>query len=312
VGKAVRGAAGSDQLGRDIAGIAGELAKLRDEVETLRGAVRDLRGLSTDLVRADRRSILHRSVWSTMEWIRVVDVPEDLLVSVITPTRNRSTLLRRAMASVVEQQYPRWEHVVVNDGSEDDTDAVLNAVADERVRPIRGEGGGASAARNLGLEAARGDLVAYLDDDNVMHPGWLRAAVWALGEREPQASVAYGARVVEEVGVIGPGGERELSAPLQLEAFDRERLRLGNYIDLGTIVHRRGHPEARFDEELAVLHDWDLVIRLTAEEEPVLLPAVALLYRTGAPGRLTGSDRRFRDLDLMRARGTVSPDAAVG
>jgi glycosyltransferase involved in cell wall biosynthesis len=281
-------------------------------VEQLRGTFGDLGGLVGDLVRADRRSILHRTVWSTMEWIRVVDVPEDLLISVITPTRNRSGLLRRAMSSVAAQRYPRWEHIVVNDGSEDDTESVLSSAGDQRVRPVRGQGGGASSARNLGLEAARGDLIAYLDDDNVMHPEWLRAAVWALGERGPDASVAYGARIVEEVGVIGPGGDRELSAPMQLEPFDRERLRLGNYIDLGTIVHRRGVPEARFDEELPVLHDWDLIIRLTAEEEPLLLPAVAVLYGTGAPDRLTGSDRRFRDLDLLRARGTVAQDATVG
>ena len=312
IGRAVRGAAGSEEIGAHIAGIANELRALRSEVDQLRGDLRDLSGLADDLVRADKRAILHAQVRSTMEWIRVVEVPEDVLVSVITPTRNRSSLLRRAVDSVRAQSYGRWELVVVDDGSEDDTASVLASYDDPRITALRGRGAGASSARNIGLEAATGDLIAYLDDDNVMHPEWLRSAAWALGQQRPDAAVAYGARVVEESGVTTSGEGNELSAPLQLERFDRERLRLGNYIDLGCIVHRRGLAEARFDEELRVLHDWDLILRLTAEAEPVLLPAIALLYGTGAPDRLTGTDQRFSDLELMRRRGTVADDAAVG
>ena len=312
IGRAVRGAAGSDELAAHIAGISDELTALRSDLEKLSEAIRDLQAVAADLVGADKRSILHGKVRSTMEWIRVMEVPEDLLISVITPTRNRSSLLRRAIDSVRAQTYGRWELIVVDDGSEDETATVLASQGEPRIRSIRGKGAGASSARNLGLEAATGDIIAYLDDDNVMHPEWLRSAAWALGQRRPGAAMTYGARVVEETGLTAPGRANEISAPLQLEYFDRARLRRGNYIDLGCIVHRRGLPEARFDEDLRVLHDWDLILRLTAAEEPVVLPAIALLYGTSAPNRLTGTDDRFRDLELMRRRGLVTDDASVG
>ena len=246
-----------------------------------------------------------------MQWIRVADVPEDLEISVVLPTRNRSALLRRAIASVLGQSYGRWQLVVVDDGSEDESAAVLESYDDDRVVPLRGAGRGASAARNVALERATGEVVAYLDDDNVMHPEWLRAVAWAFAVRRPETTVLYGARIVEERGVVDGEGDRELSAPLQLEPFDRDRLRRGNYIDLGSIAHRRGLSGATFDEDLAVLHDWDLILRLTASEAPVVLPAVALLYGTGAPERLTAGDRKLADLELMRERGVVSEDASV-
>ena len=311
LGRAVREAAGSEELRRLVGELADAVEGARVDLDRVRGHVGDLQRLADDLARDHRRAALHASVWSTMEWLRVAEVPEDVPISVILPTRNRSALLRRAVDSVLAQTYPRWELLVVVDGNEDDSPAVLASYDDARIHPLRGEGKGASAARNRGLERATGDVVAYLDDDNVMHPEWLRAVAWAFEERRPGTRVLYGARIVEERGVVDPEADRDLSSPLQLEAFDRARLRVGNYIDLGSIAHRRDHPEARFDEELAVLHDWDLILRLTAEEEPVVLPAVALLYGTGAPERLTSGDRKLGDLERMRRRGIIADDAAV-
>jgi len=74
---------------------------------------------------------------------------------------------------------------------------------------------------------------------------------------------------------------------VQLQPFDRTRLEVANYIDLGAVAHRRGLAEARFDPALHALVDWDLILRLTEEREPLVLPVVSTVYRVDAPDRVS-------------------------
>jgi len=222
-------------------------------------------------------------------------------VSVVLATRNRSSSLRTAINSVREQDYPVWELVAVDDGSTDDTPTVLSeaAATDDRIvvitRPHRGVG----AARNAGLAAATGDIVCYLDDDNVLQPIWLKAVVWAF-ERQIGLELLYGARV-KDSEVWWEQGDDALPH-LNFEPFDRARLEEGNFIDLGVVAHRRGLAEARFDESLNGLGDWDLLLRMTGDRVPLALPVVAMVYFTNAPGRITTSGRQQEADPLVRAK----------
>src|SRR5207244_1886784 len=147
-----------------------------------------------ELVGEHRR---HLQVRTVMDWVEHATVRTTPLVSVVLPTRDRYALLPRAIASVNCQTYPHWELLIVDDGSVDDTPALLGGITDERLRTFHAEGAGACAARNLALAHARGELIAYLDDDNIMHPAWLKAVVWAF-EQRPEARVLYGAFVVDD------------------------------------------------------------------------------------------------------------------
>ena len=93
--------------------------------------------------------------------------------SVVIVTHNRADLVPRAIRSVLEQQGADFELIVVDDGSDDDTLTVLGAIGDARLRVVRRPNGGPSAARNSGVDAASGDWIAVLDDDDVALPGWL-------------------------------------------------------------------------------------------------------------------------------------------
>jgi glycosyltransferase involved in cell wall biosynthesis len=90
-------------------------------------------------------------------------------------------MLRQCLATLVTQDYPvhRYEVLVADDGSIDETSSVIAAFAREHVvvRALRQEPAGANAARNLGLAEARGDPICFVDDDQVMPAGWLRALV---------------------------------------------------------------------------------------------------------------------------------------
>jgi hypothetical protein len=280
---------------------------LRQLTEHLRAVTEGLQPLGERIQALDegaRRAELHARIAPTMAWIAHDDVPQGPLVSVILATRDRSALLRRAIRSVVAQSYPGWELVVVDDGSEDDTPTALASLSDSRVRPVRTEGVGVGAARNRGLQEATGELIAYLDDDNIMHPDWLRSVVWAFN-RSPPTEIVYGARVVDDPRSVGLPQEG-LTTAIQLEPYDRRRLEAENYIDSGAIAHRADLPEAHFDEDLITQGDWELLLRMTRARPPLVLPAIAALYSTEAPGRLDHHSEKTRERDLIRMRARKS------
>lgn len=97
--------------------------------------------------------------------------PHSPVVTAVIPTRNRALLLGRAIRSVLAQTYPALEIVVVIDGPDPDTEAALKAIRDPRVRimPLRGSVG-AAEARNIGVQNAKGDWIAFLDDDDEWLP----------------------------------------------------------------------------------------------------------------------------------------------
>lgn len=99
------------------------------------------------------------------------------LVTVITPTKNRLALLGETMDSVQRQSLQDWEHIIVDDGSEDGTAAEVmrRAQVDPRVRFMarNGEACGANVCRNQGLAAARADFIVFLDSDDLLEPDCL-------------------------------------------------------------------------------------------------------------------------------------------
>lgn len=243
---------------------------------------------------------LAEQVWSVMAYVRDAIVDQKALVSVILATRNRSQYLPRAIDSVVAQTYPAWELLIVDDGSEDQTDEVVRAVDDERIRCFRTPHRGLSAARNHALAKVSGDYVVYLDDDNTMHPDWLRSVVWAF-RRWPEVDALYGATIIE-----APVDAQESALHgmpwLRFEPYDRERLERENPTDIGAVAHRAGLREAVFDEELNVCGDWDLLLRITRTRDPLALPVVAGTYSTTAPNRLSMSDDHDRGARELRRK----------
>jgi glycosyltransferase involved in cell wall biosynthesis len=121
------------------------------------------------------------------------------MFSVVIPTYNRAELLRRACASVLAQVWREFELIIVDDGSTDDTAAVVDALADARVRYIRCEHRGVSATRNEGARFARGRYVIFLDSDDVALPSWLQQFCKAISSTNPDLAVCG----METVGTDG-------------------------------------------------------------------------------------------------------------
>lgn len=101
------------------------------------------------------------------------------LITIITPTHNRRDTVLRAVESVLSQTMPRFEHIVVDDGSTDGTEAALARIRDPRLIYVGAKWRGANAARNAGIERARAPVVTFLDSDDVYLPHRLeRILAW--------------------------------------------------------------------------------------------------------------------------------------
>ncbi len=127
------------------------------------------------------------------------------LISVIVPTYNCGKFLVEGIRSILDQDYPQKEILVVDDGSTDDTQAVLQQFGDA-IKVFRQENAGAAVARNTGLQHAKGEYIAFLDADDLWLPGKLTAQVSYL-ETHPQVGMVYANWLVwvdDSKGVYAP------------------------------------------------------------------------------------------------------------
>ena len=262
----------------------------------------ELQAIGPQARRIDDQVMVTRSlqIWTVMRWLAQSHFESDLLISVILPTRDRRPWLARAIASVLAQTYPNFELIVIDDASTDDTADYLATLTDPRLRRLSGAGISASAARNLGLQAAGGAIIAYLDDDNLMDPNWLRGVAWGF-TRWPETEFLYGARIVED-GAARDGVASGAMPMLDWQPFDRARLETSNYIDMNVMAHRAGLPGAWFDPTRKSSVEWELGLRLTAHRPPLELPVIACLYSSSAPARLSDRASYLQENLQVRAR----------
>lgn len=115
------------------------------------------------------------------------------MVSVITPCYNFGHLISETIESVRQQSYSNWEMIIVDDGSTDNTEAVVREyiLSDPRIRYLRQQNAGPSAARNLALREAKGEFIQFLDADDLIQPAKFEAQT-AFIKSHPDVDVVYG------------------------------------------------------------------------------------------------------------------------
>jgi len=175
--------------------------------------------------------------------------------SIIIPTLNRDKRLRLAINSVVEQSFTDFELIIVDDGSANDVQAVINEFNDARIKIVRNQKSlGAAAARNKGIEAACGEWVVFLDDDDVFYSNRLESAV--QGEMENPDAI-FGFCAVEKAY------EKLNKKKVFLPAVD-EASTFALRLSTSVLTVRREELQAigGFDTSFQVSEDRDLVLGL--------------------------------------------------
>ena len=235
-----------------------------------------------------------------MSWLELHPPEPGSTVAVILATRDRPEMLTRAITSVLAQRYERWELIVVDDGETDAVQKTLSRIDDGRIVAVEGPRRGLSAVRNAGLERTRGEIVCYLDDDNVMHPAWLHAVAHVFRQRD-DIDVAYGIAIAE-YRLPGDLTEYGWWPSFWQLPWSRETLLRENVTDAGAIAHRRGLREARFDEDLSTGEDWDMLLRLTADREALAVPALSHAYSMDGADRMSEHPEHLAGLEEIRRR----------
>lgn len=229
-------------------------------------------------------------------------------VSVIIPTYNRAWCLPEAVDSVLAQTDPHFELIVVDDGSRDATASILAAYG-HRIRVLTQKNRGVSAARNLGVRAARGNLLAFLDSDDLWQPEKL-ARQQAFFDRHAGAMICQteeiwirrGVRVNPRHRHRKPSGDI-FKASLALCLVSPSAVMLRR-----ELLDRVG----LFDESLPACEDYDLWLRVSARFPVHLIEAPLVIKRGGHDDQLSRQhslDRyRIQSLNNLLGAGLLSAD----
>jgi glycosyltransferase involved in cell wall biosynthesis len=209
-----------------------------------------------------------------------MDNGQVILVSVIIPTYNTGKFLAQAVQSVLEQTYRRYEVIVVDDGSTDETKGVLRAF-DGHIRYLYQQNRGPSAARNAGITVAEGQYICFLDADDWWVPNKLEAQADFLtchrdiglvfsDEEEVEAHKVFSRSLLAKRRFYP---EIVTGRPIQ-EAF--RKLLIENFIPTSTVMARRECfvKAGLFDESLRVVEDRDMWLRIAANFGIAGLPII--------------------------------------
>jgi glycosyltransferase involved in cell wall biosynthesis len=234
-------------------------------------------------------------------------------VTVVVPTRNRARVCAQTLQSVLGQRDVDLEVVVVDEGSTDDTPAMLDAIGDERVSVVRHDvARGLPAARNVGTARARTPWVAWCDDDDLWAPDKLATQLDAATSAGATWAIGGAVLVDAELEVMGHQAVPAASATLD-QLLVRNAVPGGGSGVLAATdaVHAAGD----FDESLASCEDWDLWLRLARRAPPAVVDRPLVAFRTWGGSMSTKVDRMrstrrevlARAADLRAERGV--PDA---
>ncbi len=216
------------------------------------------------------------------------------LISVVVPAYGHKDYILSCLNSVIAQTYKDIEIIVVNDGSPDDTEKVLQPLISEGIiRYISQANSGAAAARNTGISAAKGDFIALIDDDDIW-PQTKLATQLALFEALPQAVMVYGAiDFIDGEGKPYPLTDvRGLPRSLPCDSPDNPGPSGSVYLEFtdinyitspGQTLIRKSALDSLnappFDTEIWGADDWDLWLRLADIGDFIYSPEVSLHYR---------------------------------
>ena len=173
--------------------------------------------------------------------------------SIVIPTYNRAASVELTLAGCFAQKFVDFEIIVVDDGSTDETTAVLAGIDDPRLRVVRQDNAGPAAARNRGMQSARGAYIAFLDSDDIWYPEFLESASQALAEQ--QDMLLYGQIIVDRgVGRYWVKPDRPLQATESI--YDYLYIH-GGFIQTSTMVIPRSLAQKVWWDESVTFGDND-------------------------------------------------------
>ena len=225
-------------------------------------------------------------------------------VDVIIPAFNAANYLPAALDSVGSQTFDDWQIVLVDDGSTDDTAAVVAPFLERfgtKLKYIRQENRGLPAARNAAVQASSSNFIALLDADDVWLPNRLAESLQALAAR-PNAGLAYG--LITYMDAAGNAMETFQGNAAPFEGHVASRIYMRKIeLPCPTITIRRSCIDevGLFDETMRSTEDRDLWLRIALRHEVAFVPKVLAYYRV-SPNSMSANAQRMIEAQLQFIR----------
>ena len=224
------------------------------------------------------------------------------LVTIVTPSFNQGHFIRATIESVLSQDYPNIEYIIMDGGSKDSTAAVA-AEYSSRLKFIPEKDRGQSHAINKGFQMAKGEIVSWLNSDDVILTGAVGVAVAAF-EKDPLLGAVYG-----EGYLIDYDGKVKSRFPWTGPFNLWKLVYLSDYILQQTVYFRRSvfGELGYLDESLNWGMDWDILIRIGKRHPMLYLPEyMGSLREYGEAKTFSGGGKRFRELAaILRRHGSL-------
>jgi glycosyltransferase involved in cell wall biosynthesis len=209
-----------------------------------------------------------------------------LTVSVIVPTYNRAAYLQEALGSIFQQTLPPAEIIIVDDGSTDNTEEIVQH-ARKPVQFYRQEHKGVAAARNLGMQMATGDLIAWLDSDDLWEPEFVETTMSSLAAHPEWGGVYSGITMINEKGEV-------LSQSVRVVPPEQfyDRLAEDCFLATPTVVARKScyDRSGGFDLQFSVSEDYDMWLRLGKHCAFACIPTPLARIRVHASNTMSSPD----------------------
>lgn len=198
----------------------------------------------------------------------MTDTIADIKFSIIIPSYNRSQYIMKTVQSVINQSYGNFEIIIVDDGSTDNTESLVNTLSDFRISYYKTINNERGAARNYGISKATGSYVTFLDSDDLLRENHLHVAYCFIKDHQSPTVFHTGYDIVNEDGSV-----TKKWAPLPSPVNDR--LVEGNYLScLGIFVKREVLNKFNFNEDrvLSGSEDYELWMRLAVRFDILTCP----------------------------------------
>ncbi len=235
------------------------------------------------------------------------------LVSIMMPAYNAALYIETAIQSVIDQTYSNWELVVVDDGSTDNTAAIVTRIDDPRIRLIRQENGGEASARNTALDHIRGEYLGFLDSDDLFLPDHLTLTVTYLEDHPDQTAVYTDGFHIDSEGNRGQTLSSNRRGPFEGRIFE-EIVRASDVFGPPICILARSISildlNLRFDTRIVIGPDWDFWIRYADIAIFGFIEATTCLYRVHETNITVqvGQRRRAGYLALCREKAIQMPN----
>lgn len=231
------------------------------------------------------------------------DLPK---ISVVTPSLNQGRFLEECITSVIKQDYPDFEYIIIDGGSTDNSLDIIAEYKQYLAYSVSEPDNGQSSAISKGFKKAKGELVAWLNSDDYYLPGAFRKVAEAYG-RDPEASFYFG----NGLRVDSKGMKKSRFFESETVNFNRDALLycLNYILQPATFINSSYLKKINFlDEDLHYGMDTDLWLRLSKEKMPAFVPETLSVSREyGNTKTSTGSFQRIEELRQIAERHTGQP-----